>query len=101
MLTALFAPPLSVILHHRQITEGLLKASGLQGYQLGTSKVFLRAGQMAVLDKQRTDKLNAAAIQLQRVARGFLARLHYKQALQAVVCMQVRQHHWLAQCILP
>jgi myosin-5 len=74
----------------RQIAEGILKQSGLEGYQLGTSKVFLRAGQMALLDKQRTEKLSKAAIQLQRHARGFLGRLHFKQSKEAVVRMQVR-----------
>lgn len=73
----------------RQIAEGILKASGIAGYQLGTSKVFLRAGQMAMLDKQRTDKLTAAATVLQRHARGWLARNHFKAAQQAVVRMQV------------
>ena len=65
-------------------------ASGITGYQLGTSKEFLRAGQMAMLDKQRTEKLSKAATILQRHARGWLARLHYKAALLSVVRMQVR-----------
>eukprot|EP00775_Hariotina_reticulata_P007220 gene7220-7433_t len=86
--------PLSPELYHqrdlddRQLAEGLLKKSGISGYQLGTSKVFLRAGQMALLDKQRTDTLNASAILLQRYARSYLARQHYKKAKQAVVRMQ-------------
>lgn len=74
---------------HRQIAEGILRASGISGYQLGTSKVFLRAGQMAMLDKQRTEKLSKAATVLQRHARGWLARMHYQQAMLAVVRMQV------------
>lgn len=80
----------------RQIAEGILKNSGISGYQLGTSKVFLRAGQMAMLDKQRTEKLSKAATVLQRHARGWLARLHYKQALVSVVRMQVSPMH--AEC---
>lgn len=78
----------------RQIAEGILKSSGISGYQLGTSKVFLRAGQMAMLDKQRTEKLSKAATVMQRHARGWLARLHYKQDLLAVVRMQVRPDMW-------
>jgi myosin-5 len=73
----------------RQIAEGILKLSGIFGYQLGTSKVFLRAGQMAMLDKQRTEKLSKAATVLQRHTRGWIARQHYKQALVLVVRMQV------------
>lgn len=74
----------------RQIAEGLLKDSGLSGYQLGTSKVFLRAGQLAQLDRLRTDTLNRAAVALQRHARGFLARHRYTAARESVVRMQVR-----------
>eukprot|EP00879_Flechtneria_rotunda_P010956 GHRR01011448.1.p1 GENE.GHRR01011448.1~~GHRR01011448.1.p1 ORF type:complete len:975 (+),score=342.76 GHRR01011448.1:784-3708(+) len=86
--------PLAPELYHRkdlddrQVTEGVLRLSGLQGYQLGVSKVFLRAGQMAVLDKQRTEKLSKAAVLLQRFARGYLGRLYYKQSQQAVVRLQ-------------
>lgn len=69
----------------------MLRACGLTGYQLGTSKVFLRAGQMAVLDKVRTDKLNAASTVLQRHARGLIERRRYAAAQQAVLRMQVRE----------
>jgi myosin-5 len=68
-----------------------MKLSGISGYQLGTSKVFLRAGQMAMLDKQRTEKLSKAATVMQRHTRGWLARVHYKEALLSVVRMQVRR----------
>lgn len=73
----------------RQIAEGIMKVSGISGYQLGTSKVFLRAGQMAMLDKQRTEKLSKAATVMQRYTRGWLARQHYKKALGQVVFLQV------------
>lgn len=81
----------------RQIAEGILRMSGISGYQLGTSKVFLRAGQMAMLDKLRTDKLSKAATILQRHARGWLARTHYKAAITSVVRMQVRWWAWAMQ----
>jgi myosin-5 len=71
------------------VAEGILQASAITGYQLGTSKVFLRAGQMAMLDRKRTDKLNTAATLLQGHARGWLARKHCKEAQQLVVQMQV------------
>ena len=51
-------------LEDRGIAEGILARSSIapgSGYQLGQSKVFLRAGQMAVLDKARTEKLTGAA----------------------------------------
>jgi hypothetical protein len=49
----------------RDIALGILQRSGIEpgaGYQLGVSKVFLRAGQMAVLDKQRTGERAAALV---------------------------------------
>lgn len=47
---------------------------------------------MAMLDKQRTEKLSKAATVLQRHTRGWIARQHYKQALVLVVRMQVSQN---------
>ena len=52
-------------------------------------QVFLRAGQMAQLDKLRTDHLNAAATTLQKVARGFIARRRFAAAKRAVLLLQV------------
>lgn len=45
---------------------------------------------MAMLDKQRTEKLTKAATVLQRHARGWLARMHYEAAVVSIVRMQVR-----------
>lgn len=87
--------PLAPDLYHTNmsdevIAEGVLERASLdhKGYQLGKTKVFLRAGQMAVLDKLRTDKLSRAAITIQRFARGYLGRLHARKRLAAVVCIQ-------------
>lgn len=78
-----------MLLLSRAIAEGIVKRSGLTGYQLGHTKVFLRAGQMAVLDKQRTEKMHGAAVVIQRLARGYLARLESRRRRQAVLAMQV------------
>lgn len=71
--------PLSPDLLHtlqddRDIAEGIIKKAGISGFQLGKSKVFLRAGQMAVMDKLRTEKMNSAAVTVQRYTRGWLTR---------------------------
>lgn len=55
---------------------------------------------MAMLDKQRTEKLSKAATVLQRHTRGWIARQHYKQALVLVVRMQVSQFMLIAQDVL-
>ena len=44
---------------------------------------------MALLDKQRTDYMNAAATQIQKSARGFLARRRFAAARRSVVLLQV------------
>jgi myosin-5 len=50
--------------------------------------VFLRAGQMAVLEKVRSETLGGAATTLQRIARGFLARRQYAKSREAVLLLQ-------------
>ncbi|PNH09627.1 Metal tolerance protein 9 [Tetrabaena socialis] len=60
-------------------------------------KIFLRAGQMAQLDKIRTDTLNAAAITLQRFARGMLARRRFAAARAAVLALQRAARAWAAR----
>ncbi|GJN22552.1 hypothetical protein PR202_gb10130 [Eleusine coracana subsp. coracana] len=52
----------------------LLEKVDLQGYQIGKTKVFLRAGQMAELDARRNDVLGRSASMIQRKVRSFLAQ---------------------------
>eukprot|EP00197_Chlamydomonas_leiostraca_P009765 CAMPEP_0202867474 /NCGR_PEP_ID=MMETSP1391-20130828/9454_1 /ASSEMBLY_ACC=CAM_ASM_000867 /TAXON_ID=1034604 /ORGANISM="Chlamydomonas leiostraca, Strain SAG 11-49" /LENGTH=1634 /DNA_ID=CAMNT_0049547521 /DNA_START=190 /DNA_END=5094 /DNA_ORIENTATION=- len=72
----------------RDISRHILERSGVTGYQLGTTKVFLRGGQMAQLDKLRTDTLGKAATTIQRRVRGFLARKHFQRLRAAVLVLQ-------------
>ena len=60
-----------------------------QGYQLGKTKVFLRAGQMAQLDKMRTVVMHRSAVTIQRHVRGYLVRHECKRRVQAAICIQV------------
>ncbi|KAE8673101.1 hypothetical protein F3Y22_tig00111812pilonHSYRG00246 [Hibiscus syriacus] len=55
----------------------LLEKVGLQGYQIGKTKVFLRAGQMAELDTRRSEVLGRSASIIQRKIHSYLA--HRKQ----------------------
>ncbi|KAG5117853.1 hypothetical protein JHK84_043966 [Glycine max] len=50
---------------------------GLKGYQMGKTKVFLRAGQMAELDARRAEVLAKAAKLIQRQIRTHLARKEF------------------------
>ncbi|AES81671.2 putative myosin ATPase [Medicago truncatula] len=52
----------------------ILKNVWLEGYQIGKTKVFLRAGQMAELDTRRSEILGKSASIIQRKVRSYLAR---------------------------
>ncbi|GAB4821968.1 hypothetical protein N2152v2_009014 [Parachlorella kessleri] len=80
------------------LTKGVLqRVLGVEGYQLGKSKVFLRAGKMAELDKRRTDVMNYSARVVQRHVRGYLARLHYHRVRHAVLTLQACTRGWQAR----
>lgn len=68
----------------------LLDKMGLKGYQIGKTKVFLRAGQMAELDARRAEVLGNAARIIQRQMRTYIARKEYilirKAAIQLQAC---------------
>nr|XP_016475493.1 PREDICTED: myosin-7-like [Nicotiana tabacum] len=52
----------------------LLEKAGLKGYQVGKTKVFLRAGQMAELDTRRNEVLGRSASIIQAKVRTYFAR---------------------------
>lgn len=52
----------------------LFEKVGVEGYQIGKTKVFLRAGQMADLDARRSEVLGRSASIIQRKVRSYLAR---------------------------
>ncbi|KAE8717544.1 Myosin-6 [Hibiscus syriacus] len=58
-------------------SKKILEKSNLTGYQIGKTKVFLRAGQMADLDAMRAEVLARSASLIQRKVRTFLARKYY------------------------
>ncbi|CAL4937229.1 unnamed protein product [Urochloa decumbens] len=66
---------------HDEVTASkmLLDKANLTGYQVGKTKVFLRAGQMAELDALRTEVLGNSAKKIQSNVRSFLARKKYIQ----------------------
>nr|XP_043636269.1 myosin-9-like isoform X2 [Erigeron canadensis] len=65
----------------------ILDKVGLQGSQIGKTKVFLRAGQMAELDALKTQKLSNAAKFMQRRIRTHIVRKHFLALKKsAIVC---------------
>ncbi|XP_042491849.1 myosin-6-like [Macadamia integrifolia] len=55
-------------------TRRLLEKVNIEGYQIGKTKVFLRAGQMPELDARRAEILGRSASIIQRKLRSYLAR---------------------------
>ncbi|CAA7060663.1 unnamed protein product [Microthlaspi erraticum] len=66
----------------------ILEKKGLTGYQIGKSKVFLRAGQMAELDAHRTRVHGEAARMIQEKVRARLTRERYVLMRKASVNIQ-------------
>ncbi|CAI7782521.1 unnamed protein product [Closterium sp. NIES-53] len=60
--------------------------------QIGLTKVFLRAGQMALLQSMRLDAMNEAARKIQRATRHFLFNRHRRRAALLI------QTHWRGHC---
>ncbi|XP_047164405.1 myosin-11-like [Vigna umbellata] len=86
---SLLAPEITEI-HHDEKTVCLkiLEKAGLKGYQIGQTKVFLRAGQMAELDARRAQMLGNAAKTIQRRIRTHQARKHYLALRKNTTIMQ-------------
>ncbi|KAK7243670.1 hypothetical protein RIF29_38478 [Crotalaria pallida] len=61
---------------------------GLKGYQMGKTKVFLRAGQMAELDARRAEVLAKAARRIQRQIRTHLTRKEFITLKKATIHIQ-------------
>ncbi|ORX62287.1 hypothetical protein DM01DRAFT_1331734 [Hesseltinella vesiculosa] len=64
-------------------------------YQIGLTKLFFRAGQLAYLEKARTDRLSDVAVLLQKNTRRFLAHRRYQRTRAFIVQLQqvARQKH--------
>lgn len=61
---------------------------GLDKYQLGLSKIFFRAGMLALLENLRTTRLNESAIMIQKNLRCKYYRRKYLEARHSVLQLQ-------------
>ncbi|CAA2969997.1 myosin-11-like isoform X1 [Olea europaea subsp. europaea] len=66
----------------------ILERKGLKGFQVGKTKVFLRAGQVAELDARRTEVLRNAAKSIQRCIRTHVARKQFVALREATIYVQ-------------
>uniref|UniRef100_A0AAY4CXR8 Methyl-CpG binding domain protein 3b n=1 Tax=Denticeps clupeoides TaxID=299321 RepID=A0AAY4CXR8_9TELE len=57
-------------------------------YCFGKTKVFFRAGQVAVLEKLRGERLHAAVVTIQSRVKGWMARRRYLHICWAVLTLQ-------------
>ncbi|KAG8370850.1 hypothetical protein BUALT_Bualt13G0026200 [Buddleja alternifolia] len=70
------------------VCKKLLEKVGLEGYQIGKTKVFLRAGQMAELDARRTEVLGRSASIIQRKVRSYMARKSFTLLRRSTILIQ-------------
>ncbi|MED6156822.1 hypothetical protein PIB30_017982 [Stylosanthes scabra] len=72
----------------RVATEKILKKLKLDNFQLGRTKVFLRAGQIGILDSRRAEVLDNAAKCIQRRLRTFILHRDFISLRAAAVSIQ-------------
>ncbi|XP_019424641.1 PREDICTED: myosin-6-like [Lupinus angustifolius] len=75
----------------------ILENVGLEGYQIGKTKVFLRAGQMAELDTHRSEILGKSASIIQRKVRSYLAQRSFISVRLSAIQIQAACRGQLAR----
>ncbi|RAL52847.1 hypothetical protein DM860_007615 [Cuscuta australis] len=83
----------------RAITEKILLKLKLDNFQLGKTKVFLRAGQIGVLDSSRSGVLDSAAKCIQRRLRTYLVRRDFLLYRAIAIALQSFCRGFLARCL--
>ncbi|KAL0317533.1 UNVERIFIED_CONTAM: protein OPAQUE1 [Sesamum angustifolium] len=81
----------------KTMTEKILQRLKLGNFQLGKTKVFLRAGQIAILDSRRAEVLDSAAKRIQGRLRTYLARREYVTMHIAAISLQACCRGYLAR----
>lgn len=70
------------------VARAILTETGLEKtWQIGKTKVFLRAGQMASLDMIRHKRVTAAAVAIQRMAKGRYQQKQFAKVKAAANCV--------------
>jgi myosin-5 len=68
-----------------------------QLFQFGKTKIFFRSGQVALLERIRSQKLKECAILLQRMIRGWLVRRRYIKIRFTIMRLQCYARAFLAR----
>ncbi|XP_077248114.1 myosin-11-like [Tasmannia lanceolata] len=75
--------------HNEKVAcKKILEKKEMKGFQIGKTKVFLRAGQMAELDARRAEVLSNAAKTIQRRIRTYIARKQFIALRKASIHLQ-------------
>ncbi|CEG63412.1 Putative YOR326Wp-like protein (Fragment) [Rhizopus microsporus] len=74
----------------RQLCSVILEASikDEDKYQVGTTKIFFRAGQLAYLEKLRADRFNECAIILQKHMKRYIYHMRYVRMKELTIRIQ-------------
>ncbi|KAH9653103.1 Myosin-15 [Citrus sinensis] len=72
----------------KALTEKILRKLKLENFQLGRTKVFLRAGQIGILDSRRAEVLDSAARCIQHRWRTFIAHRNFVSIRAAAFVLQ-------------
>ncbi|XWS72374.1 hypothetical protein CRYUN_Cryun02cG0034700 [Craigia yunnanensis] len=72
----------------KALTQKILQKLNLENFQLGRTKVFLRTGQIGVLDSRRAEVLDTAAKRIQRRLRTFITHKKFISARVATIALQ-------------
>ncbi|KAK9683914.1 hypothetical protein RND81_10G174600 [Saponaria officinalis] len=84
----------------KTITVKILEKLKLENFQLGKTKVFLRAGQIGVLDARRTEVLDSAARHVQGRFKTYVACRDFKATRAAAVSIQAYCRGCLSRIML-
>ncbi|KAH9805032.1 Myosin-15 [Citrus sinensis] len=81
----------------KALTEKILRKLKLENFQLGRTKVFLRAGQIGILDSRRAEVLDSAARCIQHRWRTFIAHRNFVSIRAAAFVLQAQCRGCLAR----
>lgn len=66
-------------------------------FKFGKSKIFFRAGQVAYMEKLRSDRLSACGVMIQKFVRGFIHRKRYARIRKAAFTIQCYTRGFMAR----
>ena len=66
-------------------------------YRFGLTKIFFRAGQVAYLEKLRSNRLHSSGVLIQKHIRGWLQRKKFVSLRQATIRVQAHARGLLAR----